>query len=184
MIAVDAHDGGLIGLVDAVFLNHVGGQKHLCKKRPFAEKESSRWLDATNTAASLVASGAARVTVVADRESDIYEEFACRPAETELLIRAHHDRVLDGGGTLYDCMENVAELGRETIDLPANPGRPARQAVLALRAREITLEAAETQPSRRSGKTAEDGHAHFGRSARGRSAGWGNGGALAAADYA
>jgi DDE family transposase len=139
MIAVDAHDGGLIGLVDAVFLNHVGGQKHLCKKRPFAEKESSRWLDATNTAASLIASGAACVTVVADRESDIYEEFACRPAETELLIRAHHDRVLDGGGTLYDCMENVAELGRETIDLPANPGRPARQAVLALRAREITL---------------------------------------------
>jgi hypothetical protein len=37
MIAVDAHDGGLIGLVDAVFLNHVGGQKHLCKKRPFAD---------------------------------------------------------------------------------------------------------------------------------------------------
>jgi hypothetical protein len=127
MIAVDAHDGGLLGLVDAVFLSHVGGKKHLCKKRPFAEKESSRWLDATNTAASLVASGAASVTVVADREGDIYEEFA------------HHDRVLEGGGTLYDCMEGVAELGRETIDLPANPGRPARQAVLALRAREITL---------------------------------------------
>jgi len=81
MIAVDGHDGGLLGLVDAVFLSHVGGKKHLCKKRPFAEKESSRWLDATRTAASLVAAGAACVTVVADREGDIYEEFACRPAE-------------------------------------------------------------------------------------------------------
>ena len=139
MIAVDAHDGGLLGLVDAVFLSHAGGKKHLCKKRPFAEKESSRWLDATNTAASLVASGAACVTVVTDREGDIYEEFACRPSETELLIRAHHDRVLESGGMLYDCMEDVAELGRETIDLPANPGRPARQAMLALRAREISL---------------------------------------------
>ena len=79
------------------------------------------------------------VTVIADREGDIYEEFACRPAETELLIRAHHDRVLEDGGTLYGCMEDVAELGRETIDLPANPGRPARQVALALRAREITL---------------------------------------------
>ncbi|MDP1882746.1 MAG: transposase, partial [Bradyrhizobium sp.] len=49
MIAVDAADGALLGLVDAVFLNHVGGKKHLCKKRPFAEKESCRWLDATNT---------------------------------------------------------------------------------------------------------------------------------------
>ncbi len=139
MIAVDAHDGGLLGLVDAVFLSHVGGKKHLCNKRPFAEKESSRWLNATNTAASLVAAGASCVTVVTDREGDIYEEFACRPAETELLIRAHHDRVLEGGGTLYDCIEGISELGRETIDLPANPGRPARQAVLALRACEVTL---------------------------------------------
>jgi hypothetical protein len=44
MIAVDAQDGGLLGLVDAVFLNHVGGKKRLCAKRPFAEKESRRWL--------------------------------------------------------------------------------------------------------------------------------------------
>jgi hypothetical protein len=139
MIAVDAHDGGLLGLVDAVFLSHVGGKKHLCKKRPFAEKESSRWLNATNTAASLAVSGASCVTVIADREGDIYEEFACRPAETELLIRANHDRVLEDGGTLFYCTEGLAELGRETIDLPANPGRPARQAVLALRACEITL---------------------------------------------
>lgn len=139
MIAVDAHDGALLGLVDAVFLSHVGGKKHLCKKRPFAEKESRRWLDATKTAAGLVAAGAVCVTVIADREGDIYEEFACRPAETELLIRVHHDRLLEDGGALYGCMEDVAELGRETIDLPANPGRPARQAVLALRARKVTL---------------------------------------------
>jgi hypothetical protein len=139
MIAVDADDGALLGLVDAVFLNHVGGKKHLCKKRPFAEKESRRWLDATNTAASLVEAGAVCVTVIADREGDIYEEFACRPVETELLIRAHHDRILEDGGALYGCMEDVAELGRETIDLPANPGRPARKVVLALRARKVTL---------------------------------------------
>jgi hypothetical protein len=36
-------------------------------------------------------------------------------------------------------MESIAELGRETLDLPANPGRPARQAVVALRARKVTL---------------------------------------------
>ena len=41
--------------------------------------------------------------------------------------------------TLYGCMEGVAELGRETINLPANPGRTAREAALALRAREIIL---------------------------------------------
>lgn len=139
MIAVDAGDGGLLGLVDAVFLRRVGGKKHLCGKRSFEDKESRRWLDATQTAASLVAAGAACVTVIADREGDIYEEFACRPGETELLIRAHHDRMLEGGGSLYDCLAQEAELGCETIDVPAHPGRPARQATLALRAREITL---------------------------------------------
>jgi len=138
-IAVDAHDGGLLGLIEAVFLSHVGGKKRLSAKRPFAEKESRRWLDATKTAANLVAAGATCVTVIADREGDIYEEFACRPAETELLIRAHHDRILEDGSSLYDSMEDVAELGRETIDLPANPGRPARKVVLALRACKVTL---------------------------------------------
>jgi hypothetical protein len=137
MIAVDAADGAPLGLVEAVFLDRVGGKKRLSAKRPFAEKESRRWLDATRTAAGLV--DAASVTVVADQEGDIYEEFACRPAETELLIRAHHDRVLEDGGTLYDCMAEVPELGRETIDLPANPGRPARSVVVALRARMVTL---------------------------------------------
>lgn len=139
MIAVDAADGAPLGLLDAVFLDRAGGKKRLCAKRPFAEKESRRWLDATRTAAGLVAAGAASVTVVADQEGDIYEEFACRPAETELLIRAHHDRLLEDGGALYDCMAQVPELGRETIDLPANPGRPARRVVLALRARMVTL---------------------------------------------
>jgi hypothetical protein len=139
MIAVDAADGAPLGLVDAVFLDRAGGKKRLSAKRPFAEKESRRWLDATRTAVGLVAAGAASVTVVADQEGDIYEEFACRPAETELLIRAHHDRVLEDGGALYDCMADVPELGRETIDLPANPGRPARPVVLVLRARMVTL---------------------------------------------
>jgi hypothetical protein len=79
MIAVDAADGAPLGLVDAVFLDRAGGKKRLSAKRAFAEKESRRWLDATRTAAGLVAADAACVTVVADREGDIYEEFACRP---------------------------------------------------------------------------------------------------------
>jgi hypothetical protein len=139
MIAVDADDGGLLGIVDAVFLSRSGGKKRQCAKRPFAEKESRRWLDATQTAAGLAEAGAAKVTVIADQEGDIYEEFACRPAATELLIRAHHERILKDGDTLYSCMQEVAELGRQTIDLPANPGRRARQVVLALRARKVTV---------------------------------------------
>src|SRR3982074_3269525 len=64
MIAVDADDGGLLGLVRAVFLSPTGGQKRQCAKRLFAEKESRRWLDATQTAATLAVAGAAKVTVI------------------------------------------------------------------------------------------------------------------------
>ena len=138
-IAVDAGDGGLLGLVSAMFLRRTGGKKALCGKRPFDAKESRRWLDATEEAAKLSAAGAACVTVVADREGDIYDAFALRPAETELLIRAHHDRVLQGGQRLSTCTDGLAELGRQTITLPAAPGRPARKATLALRACQVTL---------------------------------------------
>ena len=139
MIAVDADDGGLLGLIEAVFLKHVGGKKSQRAVRAFADKESHRWLGATLVAAELAAHGAACVTVIADREGDIYEEFACRPIETELLIRANYDRSLKNGGTLFNCLDDVPELGREIIDVPAKPGQPARKAVLALRTRQISL---------------------------------------------
>ena len=59
--------------------------------------------------------------------------------ETELLSRVHHDRVLADGRRLSTCTQDLPELGRETISLPAAPGRPARDTVLALRACPMTL---------------------------------------------
>ena len=139
MIAVDASDRSLTGLAHAEFLYRAGGRKAARKKQRFEKKESFRWLNATRAAHALLEGGAARVTMVADRECDIYEEFALRPKGVDLLIRAAQDRVLADGGHLFDCLDQFPELGRETIDLPAAPGRPARQAVLVLRARQVTI---------------------------------------------
>jgi hypothetical protein len=139
MIAVDARDGAMLGPVHAEFLHREGGKRGDCGKRPFEEKESFRWLTATREAAKLIEAGAARVTVVADRECDIHDEFARRPAETDLVIRAHHDRLLADGRWLFGRPRRLPELGRETIALPAAPGRRARDAVIALRACLVTL---------------------------------------------
>jgi hypothetical protein len=139
MIAVDALSGASLGPLHAEFLRREGGSRAQCGKRPFEDKESFRWLAATREAAKLAAAGATRVTMVADRECDIYDEFALRPAETELLIRVHHDRVLADGRYLFGRTRGLPELGRETISLPAAPGRPARDAVIALRACPVTL---------------------------------------------
>jgi len=124
-IAVDAKDGALLGLVHAVFLHRTGGKRGQHNNQPFAEKESKRWLDAPCKAVTWATAGAAWVTVIADRECNIYEMFACRPAETELLIRVQHDRGLEDGSRLFDCTEGLPGLNRETVALPAAPGLPA-----------------------------------------------------------
>jgi hypothetical protein len=79
------------------------------------------------------------VTVIGDREGDIYEDFALRPPGVEVLFRANHDRVLTDGARLFDKPGEWRELGRETISLPACPGRRARDVVLALRAGTVML---------------------------------------------
>jgi hypothetical protein len=132
-IAVDAADGGLLGLMGGTFLRRDKPIRAHCNKRALEDKESQRWIEATRQAASLRQAGATRVTVIADREGDIYEEFALRPDGVDVLIRVHHDRCLDDGGRLYDCLDDTPELGRETITLPAAPGRQARKATLVLR---------------------------------------------------
>lgn len=66
-IAVNAADGALLGLVGAAFLHRDGSKRALKHKRPFDDKESRRWLDATHAASRLAAAGAACVTMVADR---------------------------------------------------------------------------------------------------------------------
>ena len=138
-IAVDAENGALLGLVGASFLLRRGKQKVHCNKRAFATKESARWLEATREAANLAAAGARCVTVVADRECDIYDEFALRPPETELLIRCTHNRLLADGTKLFDCTQGLAELGHVSVHVPAAPGRAERDATVVLHAREVVL---------------------------------------------
>jgi hypothetical protein len=139
MIAVNALDGAMLGLTHAEFLYRFGGKKTKRRKRRFADKESRRWLDATRSARTLAEGGGACVTMAADREGDIDEEFACKPADVELLIRAAQDRVLADGTALFNSVDGLPELGCETIQLPAAPGRPARKAVLSLHARGVTI---------------------------------------------
>jgi hypothetical protein len=138
-IAVDAADGALLGLLSADFLVRDETPKAHCNKRRLEQKESRRWVDVTAQAADLLMAGASRVTVIADREADLYEMFACRPEGVEVLVRAHHNRVLTDGGWLDESCADQPELGRTTVKLPPIAGRAGRVATLALRARRISI---------------------------------------------
>jgi len=132
VLGVDAADGAILGLVDGVFLHRDAGRKAARRSLPVAAKESRRWLDGAERAAA-VGAAASRVTVVADRESDIYEAFARCPHGVELLVRAAQDRSLEDGGRLFARMDAQSAAGQVPLDLPARPGRRARRTMLAVR---------------------------------------------------
>ncbi len=137
-LAVDADTGGIIGLVDCAIINRTGGKVTDRHKRAAEEKESRRWLDGAVTAGDVL-SEAAAITMVADRESDIYDLFARRPANVHLLCRSMHNRMLTDGTLLAECCTRWQEQSRYTVDVPVRGTRPARQATVRLRFGTVSL---------------------------------------------
>lgn len=130
MLAVDAADGGLLGLVAGRIWTRRGPVASPHADRLLSEKESERWLATAETAKTVLAE-AACVTVVADRESDIYAEWARLPEPGfHLLTRAIRDRRIVGG---HLSSAALASAGEVRLDLRARPGRPARSARLQAR---------------------------------------------------
>lgn len=133
MLGVDAQDGRCLGLVAGRIWTREGRVTVAHDRRPLSEKESERWLS-TAEAAKGVLADAAMVTVIADRESDIYAEWAQVPAANfHLITRVMGDRRLSGGGKLHAFGAALPLRGSRVLELRARPGRPARQAELSLR---------------------------------------------------
>src|SRR6202158_3729232 len=134
VLAVDAQSEECLGLVDAQVWRRTKSKAPDYKKLPIEQKESYRWLHGGDQAKAALRD-AAMVTVLDDREGDIYEKWARLPdSRTHLLTRACRDRCLAGGGKLYSTMADFAEAHRYEIDVPARPGKhKARRACLAVR---------------------------------------------------
>lgn len=133
MLAVDAQDGACLGLVGGTIWTRSGDVTVAHSRRALADKESKRWLD-TAHAARTVLDQAACITVIADRESDIYAEWATLPDhKLHLLTRVMHDRALVDGGTLHQAADQLSIADTRTIDLPAAHKRQPRQVKLGLR---------------------------------------------------
>jgi hypothetical protein len=143
LVALDAETGGVIGLVGAAVINRAPGKAADHKDRPADQKESRRWLSGVETAGDVLAD-AAMITVVEDREGDIYDQFARRPANVHLLIRAAQNRALKDGPKLFEACSAWSEVARYTITVPAKGGggqkqRAERTAVVAVRFGEVTV---------------------------------------------
>lgn len=105
------------------------------KQLPIEEKESNKGLQAA--AQSKQNLGAAQmITMIGDRESEVYKEFARVPDErTHLLIRSCQNRRLKDGGSLSERLAEppVASVYELEIEADGRVGRESRVAQIEVR---------------------------------------------------
>jgi hypothetical protein len=132
VLVVDADDGAILGFLDVQLWARTGPASQ-DPERTTDDKESRRWLIGAQAAAILRKAGAVSVTVICDREGDLYPAFARRPPEVELLTRAQTDRALADGGHLFSHLDSLPIADQFILDVLAVPGRAARKANMVLR---------------------------------------------------
>lgn len=108
-------------------------------RRPLSAKESRHWVETALKAKQTLAQ-AAMITMIADREADIYQMWAQVPDKTvHVLGRAYHDRKLADGGTLTTVAAAWPILGTRRITIRERDGSAEREADLVLKAGRITI---------------------------------------------
>lgn len=119
MLLIEAKGVGCLGLGAVTWWNRTKKKSPDYQKLPIEEKESIRWLDTAEATKKNLPS-ASMITIIADRESDIYEEWCRIPdARTHLLTRACRDRSLDNGQRLFAYTDSLAVQGFYEIEVSA-----------------------------------------------------------------
>ena len=142
-LVVDPCTGLPVGFSSIILLNRSWDKKNRhergYKKLDITEKESYRWIaSAQETKESL--RGADSVTIIADRESDIYELFAAVPdSRTHLLIRASIDRVLSEGIKLQKKLSTSRVRSIYEFDVPKGKNRTKHKARMSLKWEKVRL---------------------------------------------
>ena len=77
------------------------------KQLPIQEKESYKWIESAIQSKKLL-DQAKTITIIADRESDIYDLLAAIPdQQTHLLVRSNTNRNIEGGDKLVDYLNRL-----------------------------------------------------------------------------
>jgi hypothetical protein len=140
LLVLEAHSGACLGLGAVhTWMRHKTKSKDY-QKQPIEEKESYRWLE-TALEGKKTLKEAALVTIIADRESDIYEEWCRIPDErTHLLTRACHNRKLANKELLFDYTASLESKGIKEVEVrERKEKRSAHKAKLEIRYGEIEI---------------------------------------------
>lgn len=139
LLAVDADNGTCLGLLSGEVRTREGRRTVSHDSRELSDKESQRWI-VTALAAKPLLARAARVTLLGDRESDIFALYASAAEQGyHVIARSMHDRKLANTAGLYAAIDAMVPVEHRTIQLPPRTQRSARQADLELRFGPIEL---------------------------------------------
>jgi hypothetical protein len=112
------------------------------KKRsytPFEDKESYHWYKGITTVNGLLGNSVHKIHI-ADREADIYELFFCAYEEnTDLLIRAKHNRTLNDKSLLWDAVAAEPLAAKTTLNIPDKTGKKTAAIEVEIRYHQIEI---------------------------------------------
>lgn len=112
------------------------------KELPVEEKESFKWIKCVNDSKTIL-KDAASVTVVGDRESDMYELFIdAKQQGVDVLARNRIDRNTSEGTKLYDTLNKAVVCGSYEIEVTGDNRKNTkkRNAVLEVKFSEVFIQ--------------------------------------------
>ena len=141
-LIVDANNNDVLGLSSIKVWTRTdeGLSENEQKKRPIEEKESYKWIETAQKAKANI-TNAKMLTIIGDRENDIYEFFDRIPDQkTYLIVRSRINRQLSNNKYLKEYMDNILPCGTYKINLPAITGiRESRIAELEIKYSSIEI---------------------------------------------
>jgi hypothetical protein len=110
------------------------------KNDAIKEKESYRWISSARKTKELL-DNVECLTIIGDRESDIYEEFASIPdCKTHLLVRSSYDRSLFGEKQrLFGKLSSSPNRVTYELDIPGGPNRTKRITKMSLKYEKVKI---------------------------------------------
>ncbi len=109
------------------------------KKLPIEQKEASKWFTASNECKETLSS-AKHITIIEDREGDIYDQFALVPDErTDLIIRSRDDRRVNQSDKLYHVLQSADVAGHFELHIEGDIRKGIKKRTALIEVRYTTL---------------------------------------------
>lgn len=108
-------------------------------KQPIEEKESYRWIECGLESKERL-NKAKEITIIADRESDIYEEFKIVPdVRTNLIIRSRCDRATKRAESLYNQIASTEVKGSYKLKVRTTNKRQGRNTEIEVKFKKVKI---------------------------------------------